>query len=182
MGTIRKGARVCALFPRSRSNPLYRHPACPNPSSPATPTRHPVGAQPSSRTYVRDPPAFCILSLAEGFLRSTLFHVRNDTEAQPVIPNDPNRHPSSPRGAHHGAPRGDEGSPRICILFLAEGFFCSLTSPRWGSCAASSKCFCKQVFLLASGGMTEERDTPSLFCPVGARIWNYEVSALFIRL
>ena len=28
------------------------------------------------------------------------------------------------------------------------------TSPRWGSCAASSKCSCKQAFLLASDGMT----------------------------
>ncbi len=31
------------------------------------------------------------------------------------------------------------------------------TSPRWGLCAASSKCSCKQAFLLASDGMTEER-------------------------
>ena len=48
-----------------------------------------------------------------------------------------------------------------CDPFLARGFLvaearlCSLTSPLWGSCAASSKYFCKQVFLLASDGMTE---------------------------
>ena len=45
-----------------------------------------------------------------------------------------------------------EGSPHFCILSLAGGFLTSLTSPRWGSCAASSKCSCKQAFLLASFG------------------------------
>ena len=40
---------------------------------------------------------------------------------------------------------GSDGIPRVG------------TSPRWGSCAASSKCSCKQAFLLASDGMTEER-------------------------
>ena len=44
------------------------------------------------------------------------------------------------------------------------GFLCSLTSPRWGSCAASSKCSCKQAFLLASDGMTVWVLT--VFCPL----------------
>ena len=46
--------------------------------------------------------------------------------------------------------------PGCCSPFLAGGFLASLTSPLWGSCAASSECSCKQAFLLASGGMTEE--------------------------
>ena len=59
-------------------------------------------------------------------------------------------------------PNECEGSPRKGQR--AEG--ASLTLPRWGSCAASSKCSCKQAFLLASDGMTEERGcalTPSLW-------------------
>ena len=48
-----------------------------------------------------------------------------------------------------------EGPPRL--LSLSGGFLAPLTSPLWGSCAVSSKCSCKQAFLLASGGMTEER-------------------------
>ena len=46
--------------------------------------------------------------------------------------------------------------PGCCSLSLARGFLVAKapTSPRWGSCAASSKCSCKQAFLLASGGMT----------------------------
>ena len=52
--------------------------------------------------------------------------------------------------------------------FLARGFLASLTSPRWGSCAASSKCSCKQAFLLASDGMTKEgsrRETIPVLSP-----------------
>ena len=52
--------------------------------------------------------------------------------------------PSSPPSAEL-PPQGE--------AFGAGGFLCSLTSPRWSSCAASSKCSCKQAFLLASGGM-----------------------------
>ena len=58
-----------------------------------------------------------------------------------------------------------EGSPRL--LSLSGGFLAPLTSPRWGSCAASSKCSCKQAFLLASGGMTGE-GAPPVLRPVGA--------------
>ena len=44
----------------------------------------------------------------------------------------------------------------VCYsLSLARGFLASLTSPLWGSCAVSSKCSCKQAFLLASGGMAK---------------------------
>lgn len=46
---------MCALFPRSRSNPLYRRPCAP--------TRHPARPQSSSRTYVRDLPAFAFCPL-----------------------------------------------------------------------------------------------------------------------
>ena len=53
-----------------------------------------------------------------------------------------------------------EGPPRLLQSFamgflVAEERLCSLTSPLWGSCAASSKYSCKQTFLLASDGMTE---------------------------
>ena len=64
--------------------------------------------------------------------------------------------------------------PVCCNPSLARGFLASLrndggqrrqapTSPRWGSCAASSKCSCKQAFLLASDGMTVSVLTVS--CP-----------------
>ena len=58
-----------------------------------------------------------------------------------------------------------EGSPRL--LSLSGGFLAPLTSPLWGSCAVSSKCSCKQAFLLASGGMTGEGARPRYFAPLG---------------
>ena len=52
--------------------------------------------------------------------------------------------------------------PGCCSLSLAGRFLVAKapTSPQWGSCAASSKCSCKQAFLLASGGMTGEGTRP----------------------
>ena len=52
---------------------------------------------------------------------------------------------------------------------------CSLTSPLWGSCAASSKCSCKQAFLLASGEMTVKNKSA---CPVGVFSFSRNFVAL----
>ena len=58
---------------------------------------------------------------------------------------------------------GVEGSP--CKGKRAGGFLFPLTSPRWGSCAASSKCSCEQAFLLASDGMTDKGWGLTVSCP-----------------
>ena len=73
-----------------------------------------------------------------------------------VIPNQAKGFTRHPEAAHE--PRGI--SPFVVTHSLRWDSSCSrgappLTSPHWGSCAASSKCSCKQVFLLASDGMTE---------------------------
>ena len=55
---------------------------------------------------------------------------------------------------------------RIVEMLLRAGISPRVgTSPRWGSCAASSKCSCKQAFLLASGGMTDEGWGLTVSCP-----------------
>ena len=85
-----------------------------------------------------------------------------------VIPNQAKGFTRHPEAAHE--PRGI--SPFVVTHSLRWDSSCSrgappLTSPHWGSCAASSKCSCKQVFLLASDGMTEERGHAPNFAPLG---------------
>ena len=74
---------------------------------------------------------------------------------RPVIPNVCE---GSPRQGIKE--RGDSSRSPLARFGMTEERRHAPTSPRWDSCAASSKCSCKQAFLLASDGMTEERDTP----------------------